>query len=399
MKGMRIGLVAAAAALSVGCASFSPPSVPGQEPPQDTAQEPADAPEVPTYAGTWTRRDGGHVFDVTDDGTTVHGELRDAAGHGFDSYAFDLTRKGDALEGAAKFVLSDVSDRTYETKWRAKLDGATILVNAEELGIDDENEVAERTPIEHVYDFAPAAPATFTPPPMPTVDMSAYVTPAPSYEHLLADDIAVGQWVDVETDAIGNRSVTRTAVVADAGDAWVIELDNQVGQKDLLLAVFVHKETGDVLKAFVGNRGGEGTEKPVTPQATQDGEAPPTTEEEVTVPAGTFMAKRVDTALPDGSTMSTWVGLEGTEAEGVMLRTQGPSGTDELETLEATTFEAGSTVFEARRLVYTSGNEMVMALSPRPWLNQVMLQTRMSGVAMRLVAQGDDAQPAFDYPR
>lgn len=399
MRGISIGLAMGVAMLA-GCSLLSVPSVPGQEPQQDTSQD-AQAAEGPTYAGTWTRQgESPRVFDVVDDGTTVHGELRGAADHGFTSYTFDLKRKQGALEGAATFELADLAGKTYETKWSAKVDGTTILVKTEELGLDESGEVAERTTIEHTYDYVPAAVAAATPPPMPAMDMSAYVTPAPNYKHLLAEDIAVGQWVDMEMDAMGNKSVTRTAVVADAGDAWVIELDNQMNQKDLLLAVFVHKDTGDVTKAFVGNRGKDGTEKQVSPPpAAQDSEAPPTTEEEVSVPAGTFMARRSDTALPDGSTMSVWIGLEGTEAEGVMLKTQGPTGTDELQSMEQTTFEAAGATFEARRLVYTSGNEMVMAMSPRPWLNQLMLQTKMSGVGMRLAGQGEDAQPAFNYPR
>lgn len=402
MRGTTIGLAASLAALlSAGCSLFGAPSIPGQEP-QDTSQDTQEAPEGPTYAGTWTRPgDAPRVFDVVDDGANVHGELRGAADHGFASYTFDLSRKAGALEGLAKFGLADMAGKTYETKWQAKVEGTTILVKSEELAIDEESgDVAERTPVEHSYDYVPAEVAAYTPPPMPAMDMSAYVTPAPSYKHLLADDIAVGQWVDMEMDAMGNKSVTRTAVVADAGDAWVLELDNQMNQKDLLLAVFVDKETGNVTKAFVGNRGKDGTEKPVSPPPeTQAGDAPPASEEEVSVPAGTFMARRTDTALPDGSTMSVWVGLEGTEAEGVMLRSQSSAGTDELQSLEQTTFEAGSATFEARRLVYTSGNEMTMALSPRPWLNQLMLQTKMSGVSMRLAGQGEDAQPAFNYPR
>ncbi len=401
MKGKRIGLAASFAALAAGCALFSPPSVPGQEP-QESQDTQGAADEGPTYAGTWTRPgDAPRVFDVTDDGTTVHGELRGAADHGFNSYSFDLKRKAGALDGVARFELADMAGQGFETKWKAKVEGTTILVTSEELAIDEETgDVAERVAVEHTYDFVPAEVAAATPPPMPAMDMSAYVTPAPNYKHLLADDIAVGQWVDMEMDAMGNKSVTRTAVVADAGDAWVLELDNQMNQKDLLLAVFVHKDTGDVTKAFVGNRGKSGTEKPVSPPPTAEaGEAPPTTEEEVSVPAGTFMARRMDTALPDGSTVSVWVGAEGTEAEGVMLKTVSPAGTDELQAMEETTFEAAGAAFEARRLVYSSGNEMVMALSPRPWLNQLMLQTKMSGVAMRLAGQGDDAQPAFDYPR
>ncbi|MCO5171854.1 MAG: hypothetical protein M9894_36605 [Planctomycetes bacterium] len=394
MKGMTIGACALLVALNAGCALISPPSVPGQE--QD---EPAPQDEGPSYAGTWTRQgEGARVFDVTDDGRTVHGELRGAAEHGFTSYTFDLARKGGKLQGKAKFELADLVGKTYETDWEAKVEGTTILVKAQMLEIDEAGEVGGRSTDEQTYAFEPSAPAAYTPPPMPAMDMSAYVTPMPTYKHLLAEDLAVGQWVEMETDAMGNTSVTRTAVVGDAGDAWILEIDNQMNQKDLLLAVFVDKDTGAVRRAYVGNRGKEGKEKDVpAPPEGQAGEEPPYTDEDVSVPAGTFAARRVDMDVA-GSTISTWVGREGTEAEGVMLKNVTPQGTDELKEMGETIFEAKGRSFEARRLVYTSGNEMVMALD-RPYLNQVMLQTRMSGVGMKLLAQGDDATPQFDYPR
>lgn len=400
MRGITFALTALLG-LAAGCSLPGVPDVSG-EPQEDTTQQDAQgAPEAPSYAGTWTRQgEAALAFDVTDDGTKVHGELSGAEGHGFSSYTFDLARRGDGLEGAARFALADLVDKTYETKWQVQVAGTTFVVKTEELSVYDDGEVAERAPIEHTYDFAPSAPpaaAAYTPPAM---DMSAYVTPAPNYKHLLTDDTAVGQWVEVEMDAMGNKSVTRTAVVADAGDAWVVEVDNQMSQKDLLLAVFVHKDTGDVLKAYVGDRGKAGTEKAVSPPpAAQAGEAPPVSEEEVSVPAGTFMATRTDMSLPDGSTVTTWVGMEGTAAEGVVLKTRSAAGTDELKELEETAFEAAGAAFEARRLVYTSGNETILALSPRPHLNQLMLLTRMSGVSMRLAGQGEDAAPAFDYPR
>lgn len=392
MKGFTIAIGALFGVLIAGCTM---PTVPGQdepEPEQARGDEPAA-----TFAGTWTRQgESVRVFDVTDDGATVHGSLRGTPDESFASYTFDLTRQsGGALKGTARFELVDPAGKTFETAWEARLEGTTISVKAEELGLDEAGEVAERSTVEHKYDLevvAAAEPEAYTPPAM---DMSAYVTPAPNYKHLLGDETAVGQWVDVEMITAAGKSVTRTAVVGDAGDAWILELDNQMNQKDLLLAVFVNKDTGDVTKAFVGSRGKDGTEKAVTPPpAAQAGEAPTGVDEEVTVPAGTFAAKRYDAS---GST--SWIGAEGTDAAGVMLKMQHSAGSDELTTLEQTTVDVGGSSFEARHLVYTSGNDMTMALSPTPYLNQVMLRTKMTGMEMGLVGQGNDAAPQFNYPR
>jgi hypothetical protein len=391
MKGFTIAFGALFGVFVAGCTM---PTVPGRDEPEPE-QQPQ---ESTTFAGTWTRQgDDSRVFDVTDDGTTVHGALRGTPNESFTSYTFDLTRKaGGALEGKAHFELVDLAGKTFETAWEAKVEGTVISVKAEELGLDDAGEVAERTKVDHKYDFvaaAPAAPEAYVPPAM---DMSAYVTPLGNYKYLLGgEELAVGQWVDVEMVTAAGKSVTRTAVVGDTGDAWIIEIDNQMNQKDLLVAVFVNKDTGDTSKAFVGNRGKDGTEKAVTPPpAVEGGEAPVGVDEEVTVAAGTFAAKRFEIS---GAT--TWSGAEGTEAEGVMLKMQHSAGSDELQTLEQTTFEAAGATFEARHLVYTSGNDWIIALSPKPFLNTVMLKNKSAHAEITLVGQGTDAAPAFNYPR
>jgi hypothetical protein len=394
MKGITIASGALLfGVLVAGCGSM--PAVPGREEPE--SEQPQDQGDAPTFAGTWTRQgETPRVFDVTDDGTTVHGALRGTPNESFASYTFDLTKQaGGALKGKAHFELADMAGKTFETAWEAKLEGTTISVKAEELALDEAGEIAERTKVDHKYDLeaaAAAAPAEYV---APAMDMSAYVTPLGNYKHVLGEEMAVGQWVDMEMITAAGKSVTRTAVVGDAGDAWIIEMDNQMNQKDLLVAVFVNKETGDTTKAFVGNRGKDGTEKTVTPPpATQAGEAPTGTDEEVTVPAGTYAAKRFDVS---GST--SWMGAPGTEAEGVMLKMQHSAGGDELTTLEKTTVDVSGTSYEARHLVYTSGNDMTMALSPKPFLNQVMLKMKSTGVEMGLVGQGTDASPQFNYPR
>jgi hypothetical protein len=397
MRGITLYAAGLLALAATGC-QLPTPSVPGQEPERhDTAQPPAPAGPA-LVAGTWTRHgDAPLVFDVTDDGQAVHGELKGAAEAGFTSYTFDLTHQGAGLEGKATFKVADFGDTAYEVAWKAKVDGTTITVEGEELDIDEEgaHEVRQRTPKQHVYDLVAATPAAAaTPPPAPAMDMSQYVTPSPTYKYLLTDDIAVGQWVDVQQDAMGQKSITRTAVVGDAGDAWIIELDDQMNQKDTILAVFVDKTTGETKKAYVGQRGKAGKEKEVPAMpAAQGGDAPAPTDESVTVPAGTFDAKKTEAG---GSTM--WVGASG-DAEGVLLRSQTTAGTDELKSLEVGPFEAGAATFEqAKTLTYTSGNVMVMAVRPTAFFHQ-MLRMKTGPVEMTLVGQGTDATPQFEYPR
>jgi hypothetical protein len=401
VKRMSIIGAAALVALTWGCAGLNVPGQGQGEGQQDAQQD--DAAEPTMVAGTWTRRgDNPLRFAVTDDGTTVHGALEPGQTTSFTSYTFDLTRQGAKLTGKANFQHADFGATQYESKWEAKVEGTTITVKLDDLFIDETPPyaVSKRETIEHVYDVQPAAeaaPQEYTPPPM---DMSAYVTPMANYKMLLAEGIAVGQWVEVETDAMGNKSKARTAVVGETADAWIIEIDNQMNQKDLLLAVFVDKTTGDCKKAYVGNRGKDGTEKTppaATPPPTGEAQEPP--REDITVGAGTFNAMRIEAG---GTT--TWVGASG-DAQGVMLKMQG-AVSDELTKLSTGPVEMSGTSFEAKICTYSSGNVYFFPIDPKPYLNAggtTMLRMKMVTAAgtmdMRLVGQGTDAKPELNYPR
>lgn len=383
-----------------GCA-LPNPTVPGSEPKEEEKGGGGEPAEAQSWAGTWTRQgETPLVFTVTDDGSKVHGERTSGGEADFSSYSFDLTRKGKGLEGTATFALVDVSGKTYDAKWKATLEGSTIKVAGEELLIDpDTNEVTGREPKSLSFDYAAAAAAAEPPPAAPpAMDMSQFVTPLGNYKYLLADDVAVGQWVETEMAASGMTMKSRMAVVHDAGDAWVIEIDNQMNQKDLMIAAFVNKETGDTTKAYVGNRGKDAKEKAVTPPTTPPaGEAPTPTDEEVTVPAGTFAAKKTVMEV-GGGTYTSWVGAEGSDAAGILLKSENPQGKDELTKLEDATVEVTGGSFETRHLTYSSGMELWMAKGTKPHLNQ---QVRMKTAAsdMKVTAQGEDAKPEMNYPR
>lgn len=382
------------ALLATGCPVPGPAVVPG--PGAEEKKEPEQQQEAQSLAGTWTRQgESKLVFTVTDDGTTVKGERTSGADDVYRSYVFELKRSGAALAGKATLGLVEVPGRTYEVAWKdVKLEGSVIKVKGQEIIFEEKSdEVAKLDPIDVTFDFAPAAPAAPEVPAAPAMDMSQFVAVLPSYKHLLGDDAAVGHWADVETENAAGKSITRTAIVAESGDTWFLELDNQMNDKDLIVAVQVDKATGEAKKAWVGKRGKEGKEKAVPPPPTQtSGEAPQESEEEVTVKAGTFKSKKY---VIGGST--SWMGIEG-DGEGVPLKTASAQFNEELSALEKVTYDAGGTSFEAKHLTYDSGREVWVAVGAQPHL-KASLRMKATGMDMKLVAQGEDAKSQLEYPK
>lgn len=395
----HLGL-ALTALCAAGCGSLP---VPGPKPPEE--EESGSGGE--SFAGRWTidfpKEDGGPlVLDVTDDGSKVAGAR--VSGDGYSEYSLDLAHQRDgSLKGTARFALPELPGKSFDNAWVVTRKGEGLQVECDNMEIDlDTGEVFGRSKGKMTVVLAPAAAAA--PPAAPAMDMSAYVVALPTYKHLLAADIAVGQWIEMETKSEMQgvppqpAMKMRTAVVAESGDAWVLEVDCQAGQKDLLLAVFVDKSSGRALKAFVGNRGQKAKEKEVPPLP-EEQPMPEGSDVEVTVEAGTFPAR-----LVEQNGFKSWTGREG-DAEGVMLKTEHSSGGDELKQLEAgASFSAGGTDFPVKHLVYTSGSEWWVAKQGEGApLNTLMLRMLTKTAQMtsdtQLVGTGSDAKPEMDYPR
>jgi hypothetical protein len=370
---------------------------------QDDSSQDEEAPQAASgegFAGKWTREDNGAVFEVEDDGTTVSGKLVDGKQEYldyFESYSFALERDGAGLKGVASFVFKDAPDETVETKWEISRDGDQGLVGElEYLNYDDDGIETSRGVDKKVFtmEAAAAAPAAaaYTP---PAVDMSAYVAVMPTYKHVLHEGLAVGHWSEVRMEAGGQKSVTRTGCVGETDSEWIIEFDNQMNQKDLMLAVFVDKETGNATKAFVGKRGKKGKAKDVPPQPTPvEGDAPEAEEEEIEVGAGTYEARKYE-----NSGITSWSGIDG-DAEGVLLKMKGANIEEELLELEMTELEVSGTNFPCKRLKYKANmGEMWQASGdPMPYF-KAPLKSKTPYSASELVGQGDDASPAFEYER
>ncbi len=388
-------IVSAMALTANGCALLSAAADTQED---DSADEPTEsAASGDSYAGKWTRKDNGAIFEVEDDGSTVTGKLVDGDEEYLDyfaSYAFVLERKGDGLKGTAKFVFKDAPDETVETQWEISRDGDGLSGKLEYLNYDDDGNETTRGTDTKAFSLeaaAPVAAAAYTP---PAVDMSAYVAVLPSYTYVLHDDLEVGQWCEVKMEAAGQKSVTRTACVGETDEEWILEFDNQMNQKDLMLAVFVDKETGETRRAFVGKRNEKGKAKDGPPQPTPvDGEAVEPEEEEIEVGAGTFDANKTENA---GTTV--WSGIDG-ETEGVLLKMKGANIDEELMEIEATSLEVSGTDFPCRRLKYKSNmGEMWQATETQPYFKAI-LKSKTPYSATELVGQGEDAEPAFEYER
>ncbi len=375
--------------------------------------EPVDAPE--SFAGTWSREyyDGEtQTFTVEDDGDRVRGTLSEGGAAVFEAYDFQLRRDGSGrLEGEARYRLVDFPERTFTTAWKITPRGEDLLAEVEYIDHRPDGGELLRGSEEQRLRFVPAPEPEPEPEPAvaeepgeepqpepaapPAIDYSQFISPLPAYAHLLYEGMAVGHWARYESGAAGATTATRYAVVGEDDVAWLLEIDNQMNQPDLILALRLAKDGGGTLGAWAGNRGETGKERPLSGAATPPaGEPVEPTREELTVTAGSFLADRTEAAG-----MTTWVGVEG-DAEGVMLKAEGPSYSDELTALEAgVELETAGRTWTTKRLAYQSGNELWLPVGARPWFPTAgSLQLRSPVAEGRLVGLGEDATPELTLP-
>ncbi len=423
---MRTLFVLCLAGLTVGCNLAKTRTTQAVS---SAAQQPEDEPEnlvdpPESWAGSWTRKyyDGTEQrFEVSDDGHYVRGELVAGGEDVFSSYTFELRRdSAGRLKGATRYELKDYPDSELQTKWQITTrDAQSFDARVEFVELGPLGGLLERGTEQQTFRFTPtpvaepaepevvasaessaepaAEPAAESAPPPapPAMDWSAYVTPLPSYAHLLYEGMAIGHWAAFGMGAPGQLATTRTALVGETEAAWIIETDNQVNQPDLMLAVFVDKQTGATLRAFVGMRGELAKEKTLaSAPAAAEGAAPETVDEQITVAAGTFAARR-----SEQSGMTSWVGIEG-DAEGVLLKTESQYYNDELEALEAdVSIELAGRSWNTLRLQYTSGNQMWQARGDLPWFpNAGQLRFQSPAAEAELVGMGDDAAAELQLP-
>lgn len=165
-----------------------------------------------------------------------------------------------------------------------------------------------------------------TAPPPPPADPLAWLA-APGRVPI-AGSPRVG-WRVVQTSRAGPQQlVTSWAIVGETADAWRVEHVSPVLQSlaasdpaldKAIMGLVVRKSDGVVLEAVVGAPGQAGRQIRIREPEAPPAPAAETSEEQLTVPGGTFRARKQAVAHT-----TTWTGLEGAVRE-VVLKVEGPA--------------------------------------------------------------------------
>jgi hypothetical protein len=216
--------------------------------------------------------------------------------------------------------------------------------------------------------------------------------------------LKAGFWVEEMNVTAGKSAVRRLAVVAEAGDLLKIEKSaTDDSYQGFIEGLTVQRADGKITEAVAARKG----EKPkpikiggASPEASAP--APPGTDEQVTVPAGTFATVKtvVSSTL---SEVTTWTGKEG-DVAGIVVKWSDDNGLSrELKSIETVT---GLRVRDDKRelvalhAVYSDGSEEF-------WVQHLELPFHGQG-AMTCVLKirggtttgltwGEDAKPEIDW--
>jgi hypothetical protein len=368
MKSLTVALVLAA--LAGGCALLNPPI-------GDDGGDDGDG-AGSTFAGEWVREfdyeeDGEKVtvklvFDVTDDGSSVHGEMKEqvitwggeATDPFYDSYTFDLTHEsGGELKGKAKIVSLDIDGQAMEpleTSWKR------VWVEGNQIKSEQEWRDGADTGVDTItYEFTPVAAPVVTAGGGGGLDPYTFVKAPPTVP--VSDEMAIGWNATQSTEASGQKSERSFAVVGEEGDSWRIEY---VGPEvtamaasfpDLqgtVMGMVVNKDDGRVTAAVLGKPGEAGRTIEINPYTEPvEYEAPTPVSDSCTIGLGTFDALRTDTDYG-----KSWVG-DGGELDGVLLKYEGQDAAANYELAEMP--ENGFTELDETcewvHYVYSNGSE------------------------------------------
>lgn len=219
-----------------------------------------------------------------------------------------------------------------------------------------------------------------------------------------------GFWVEERTTAGGNTTTKRIAIVAEAGD--LVKLEQSASDNALLgytEGLTVQKATGKIVEAVAAKKGDKA--KPIKIRATEGSTAvtgpataeppktPATSDESVTVPAGTFAATKlvVSGALSD---TTTWIAKEG-DAKGLVVKwADDVAGSRELKSVALEDAILAGKSVKAVHAIYSDASEewWVRDLTV-PFYGQPRLSwlKRIRAGATTELAWGEDAKPEIDW--
>lgn len=244
------------------------------------------------------------------------------------------------------------------------------------------------------------------------MDLSKMVQAPPKI--MLGEGAKVGFRIETKIKA-GSMSMSHfVAVVGETEDAWEIETSQYTmgyaqlpDGKGLLMALVVDKKTGDVLLAKLGKPGEALKEIKVMKSPKQvSAKAPEGEEVDYTLPSGKVVKATKTETKSGGNTYTSWSGRKGTELEGVMFKSRGPSYNKELSEdpsqidYELTDLdEAGKPkTVEGRQLVFSDQSVIVMSKDPVvKALGYGVLVSRGKGSTLEVLSVRTDAKKTLSW--
>ncbi|MBL4844858.1 MAG: hypothetical protein JKY65_04960 [Planctomycetes bacterium] len=181
------------------------------------------------------------------------------------------------------------------------------------------------------------------------------------------------------------------------------------GAKGLTMALVVDKKTFEVLSARVGVPGGALEDVKImkgTVFQKPDGVAPAGAQEEFKLPSGKKVMAEVVSTKVGARTYTSWIGAEGSDLEGVLLKTSGVGVNKELSedpveidhALRDKGLGGKARTVVGIKLSYSDKSEMVLTKDPiSKCLAYGMLLTKGKGFTMTVVSLRTDAKPTLTW--
>lgn len=214
--------------------------------------------------------------------------------------------------------------------------------------------------------------------------------------------LKAGSWLEIKNTTGGKSSVSRVAVVGEAGPLVKVE-ERSEGFQGYIEGLTVQKEDGKVVGAVAAKKGEKGKDIKVGPAPLVAAKTSTTSDDSVTVAAGTYAASK--TVTPGQlSDATVWVGKDG-DAKGILLKEASDETTlRELKSLVAEDLSVGGKPIKALHATYSDGSEtwfvrgVVVPFQGQGGDEALWVKQTRGGTTTEL-SWGDDAKPEIDWTK
>jgi hypothetical protein len=205
------------------------------------------------------------------------------------------------------------------------------------------------------------------------------------------DGLKKGLWVTQKMDGAA-KGETKYAVVDETADSWMIEMEGMATQ-GYIQAMVVNKKDGKVTEAYAAKKGEKLKKIKVMEMAAPVAGETPTTDEDVTVKAGSFKAKKAVSG-----DITSWSGVDG-DAKGVMLKMTNAKDAKqdmELTALAPEDYKNGDQPVKTKHATYSNGTEYWIADMTIPFAGSGYAVMKTGGMTISYT-WGEGAKAQLDW--